>query len=121
MNLRPLHDRVIVKRLEEEKKSAGGIIIPDQAAEKPVRGEVLAVGTGKKSDDGKTIALDVKVGIRQIPRQRRESGWQGIRRDARRRHHGRFHQVKRPTFTDQPYLKDYEHGSKRSQIWRRRT
>jgi chaperonin GroES len=62
MNLRPLHDRVIVKRLEEEKKSAGGIIIPDQAAEKPVRGEVLAVGTGKKSDDGKTIALDVKVG-----------------------------------------------------------
>jgi chaperonin GroES len=62
MNLRPLHDRVIVKRLEEEKKSAGGIIIPDQAAEKPVRGEVLAVGPGKKTDDGKTIAVDVKVG-----------------------------------------------------------
>ena len=62
MNLRPLHDRVIVKRLEEEKKSAGGIIIPDQAAEKPVRGEVLAVGTGKRGDDGKTIAMDVKVG-----------------------------------------------------------
>jgi len=62
MNLRPLHDRVIVKRLEEEKKSAGGIIIPDQAAEKPVRGEVLAVGAGKKTDDGKTIAMDVKVG-----------------------------------------------------------
>lgn len=62
MKLRPLHDRVIVKRLEEEKKSAGGIIIPDQAAEKPVRGEVLAVGPGKKTDDGKTIAVDVKVG-----------------------------------------------------------
>ena len=62
MNLRPLHDRVIVKRLEEEKKSAGGIIIPDQAAEKPVRGQVLAVGPGKKSDDGKTIAMDVKAG-----------------------------------------------------------
>lgn len=62
MNLRPLHDRVIVKRLEEEKKSAGGIIIPDQAAEKPVRGEVLAVGTGKRGDDGKVIAMDVKVG-----------------------------------------------------------
>ena len=62
MNLRPLHDRVIVKRLEEEKKSAGGIIIPDQAAEKPVRGEVPAVGAGKKSDDGKLIAMDVKVG-----------------------------------------------------------
>jgi len=62
MNLRPLHDRVIVKRLEEEKKSAGGIIIPDQAAEKPVRGEVLAVGTGKRGDDGKVIPMDVKVG-----------------------------------------------------------
>jgi chaperonin GroES len=62
MKLRPLHDRVIVKRLEEEKKSAGGIIIPDNAAEKPVRGEVIAVGPGKKSDDGKTIAMDVKAG-----------------------------------------------------------
>jgi chaperonin GroES len=62
MNLRPLHDRVIVKRLEEEKKSAGGIIIPDNAAEKPVRGQVLAVGPGKKGDDGKNIALDVKKG-----------------------------------------------------------
>jgi chaperonin GroES len=60
--LRPLHDRVIVKRLEEEKKSAGGIIIPDAAAEKPVKGEVVAVGSGKKTDDGKSIALDVKVG-----------------------------------------------------------
>jgi chaperonin GroES len=62
MNLRPLHDRVIVKRLEEEKKSAGGIIIPDNAAEKPVRGQVIAVGPGKKGDDGKNIALDVKKG-----------------------------------------------------------
>lgn len=62
MNLRPLHDRVIVKRLEEEKKSAGGIIIPDNAAEKPVRGEVIAVGSGKKTDDGKTVAMDVKKG-----------------------------------------------------------
>lgn len=62
MNLRPLHDRVIVKRLEEEKKSAGGIIIPDNAAEKPVRGEVLAVGAGKKGDDGKLIPMDVKKG-----------------------------------------------------------
>ncbi|SFF49185.1 chaperonin GroES [Fontimonas thermophila] len=62
MNLRPLHDRVIVKRIEEEKKSAGGIIIPDNAAEKPVRGEVLAVGPGKKTDDGKIIPMDVKKG-----------------------------------------------------------
>ena len=62
MNLRPLHDRVIVKRLEEDKKSAGGIIIPDQAAEKPVRGTVLAVGPGKRADSGTVNPVDVKVG-----------------------------------------------------------
>jgi chaperonin GroES len=62
MKLRPLHDRVIVKRLEEEKKSAGGIIIPDNAAEKPVRGEVIAVGPGKRGDDGKLMPMDVKAG-----------------------------------------------------------
>jgi len=62
MNLRPLHDRVIVKRLEEEKKSAGGILIPDSAAEKPVKGEIIAVGPGKRTDDGKIHALDVKAG-----------------------------------------------------------
>ena len=60
--LRPLHDRVIVERLEEEKKSAGGIIIPDSASEKPVRGKIVAVGPGKKDDNGKNISLDVKVG-----------------------------------------------------------
>ncbi len=62
MNLRPLHDRVIIKRLEEERKSPGGIVIPDSAAEKPIKGEVLAVGPGKVTDDGKTQPLDVKVG-----------------------------------------------------------
>jgi chaperonin GroES len=62
MKLRPLHDRVVVKRLEEEKKSAGGIIIPDQAAEKPLKAEVLAVGPGKRTDDGKLQAPDVKKG-----------------------------------------------------------
>jgi chaperonin GroES len=62
MKLRPLHDRVIVKRLEEEKKSAGGIIIPDNAAEKPVRGKVIAVGPGKRGDDGKLQPMDVKEG-----------------------------------------------------------
>jgi len=62
MNLRPLHDRVIIKRLEEERKSPGGIVIPDSATEKPIKGEVLAVGPGKTTDDGKTQALDVKVG-----------------------------------------------------------
>ena len=66
MKIRPLHDRVIVKRIEEERKSAGGIVIPDTAAEKPDQGEVVAVGKGKKSDDGKIVALDVKVGDRVL-------------------------------------------------------
>jgi chaperonin GroES len=64
MKLRPLHDRVIVKRLEEERKTASGIVIPDTAAEKPDQGEILAVGNGKVGDDGKVRALDVKVGDR---------------------------------------------------------
>ena len=64
MKIRPLHDRVIVKRLEEERKSAGGILIPDNAAEKPDQGEVIAVGNGKVSEDGKVRPLDVKVGDR---------------------------------------------------------
>jgi chaperonin GroES len=62
MKIRPLHDRVIVKRLEAETKSAGGIVIPDTATEKPIKGEVVAVGNGKILDDGKVRALDVKVG-----------------------------------------------------------
>lgn len=62
MKLRPLHDRVIVKRLEEEKKSAGGILIPDSAAEKPLKAEVVAVGPGKITDDGKVQAPAVKAG-----------------------------------------------------------
>jgi chaperonin GroES len=64
MKIRPLHDRVVVKRLEEERKSAGGIVIPDNAAEKPDQGEVIAVGNGKILEDGKTRPLDVKVGDR---------------------------------------------------------
>ena len=66
MKIRPLHDRVIVKRIDEEKKSAGGIVIPDAAAEKPDQGEIVAVGKGKKDDDGKLIHLDVKVGDRVL-------------------------------------------------------
>ncbi len=62
MKLRPLNDRIVVKRLEEERKTAGGIVIPDTAAEKPSMGEVIAVGPGKKDDSGKTIAMSVKVG-----------------------------------------------------------
>ena len=62
MKIRPLQDRVIVKRLEEEAKTKGGIIIPDAAKEKPQQGKVIAVGKGKVADDGKLIKLDVKVG-----------------------------------------------------------
>ncbi len=62
MNIRPLQDRVIVKRLEEEEKTSSGIIIPDTAKEKPQKGEVIAVGPGKKNEDGKVQPLDVKAG-----------------------------------------------------------
>jgi chaperonin GroES len=62
MNIRPLHDRIIVKRLEEERKTASGIVIPDTAAEKPDQGEVLAIGKGKLLEDGKVRPLDVKAG-----------------------------------------------------------
>jgi len=62
MKIRPLHDRVVVKRVEEETKTAGGIVLPGSAAEKPSEGEVLAVGTGKPLDNGQVRALEVKVG-----------------------------------------------------------
>ena len=62
MNIRPLHDRVIIKRKEEERTSPGGIVIPDTATEKPIRGEVVAVGNGKILDGGDVRPLDVKVG-----------------------------------------------------------
>ncbi|MBE0577677.1 MAG: co-chaperone GroES [Desulfuromonadales bacterium] len=62
MNIRPLHDRIIVERLEEETTTASGIIIPDSAKEKPQQGNVIAVGKGKVTEDGKVLPLDVKVG-----------------------------------------------------------
>ena len=62
MNLRPMQDRIIVKRVDEETKTAGGIFIPDTAKEKPQQGEVVAVGKGKKTEDGKIIPMDVNVG-----------------------------------------------------------
>ena len=65
MNIRPLYDRIVVKRVEEtDEKTAGGLIIPDTAKEKPQQGEVVAVGQGKRTEDGKIIALDVKAGDR---------------------------------------------------------
>ena len=66
MKIRPLHDRVIVKRVEAERTTASGIVIPDSAGEKPDQGEILAVGAGKRDDAGKLIALDVKVGDRVL-------------------------------------------------------
>ena len=62
LNVRPLHDRILVRRMAEEEKTAGGIIIPDTAKEKPQRGEVVATGKGRITEDGKTLPLEVKVG-----------------------------------------------------------
>ncbi|MEQ8650845.1 MAG: co-chaperone GroES [Kiloniellales bacterium] len=66
MNFRPLHDRVVVRRLEEEEKTAGGIIIPDTAKEKPMQGEILAVGPGARNEKGEVVALDVQAGDRVL-------------------------------------------------------
>ena len=66
MNFRPLHDRVVVKRVEQEEKTKGGIIIPDTAKEKPQEGEVIAVGPGARNEDGELIPLDVKAGDRVL-------------------------------------------------------
>ena len=66
MKIRPIHDRVIVKRLEEERKTASGIVIPDTAAEKPDQGEVIAVGSGKITDEGKVLPTTVKAGDRVL-------------------------------------------------------
>jgi chaperonin GroES len=62
MKIRPLHDRVLIKRLDEESKTSGGLFIPDTAKEKPIQGKVIAVGSGKRDKDGKVVALDVKAG-----------------------------------------------------------
>jgi len=62
LNVRPLHDRILVRRMAEEEKTAGGIIIPDTAKEKPQRGEVVATGKGRVTEDGKTLPLEVKIG-----------------------------------------------------------
>ena len=90
MAFRPLHDRVLVRRIEAEEKTAGGIIIPDSAQEKPSEGEVLATGSGTRSDDGKVTPLDVKQGDRVL-----FGKWSGHRDQARRRrsahHEGKRH------------------------------
>jgi len=66
MKIRPLHDRVVVRRMEEERTTAGGIVIPDSATEKPIQGEIIAVGNGKVLDNGENRPLDVKVGDRVL-------------------------------------------------------
>ena len=66
MKFRPLHDRVVVRRLEQDEKTAGGIIIPDTAKEKPMEGEIIAAGPGARNEDGKLVPLDVKVGDRVL-------------------------------------------------------
>jgi chaperonin GroES len=66
MSFRPLHDRVLVRRVEAEEKTAGGIIIPDSAKEKPAEGEIVSVGSGTRADDGKVTPLDVKTGDRVL-------------------------------------------------------
>ena len=91
MKLRPLHDRMIVKRLEEERKTAGGIVIPDTAAEKPSMGEVVYAGPGKTDDNGKLIAMGVKAGDKVLfgkySGQEFKLEGQGPAPHARRRHH----------------------------------
>ncbi len=66
MKFRPLHDRVLLRRIEQEQKTTGGIIIPDTAKEKPIQGEIVAVGTGSRDDAGKVVPLDVKAGDRVL-------------------------------------------------------
>ena len=66
MNIRPLHDRAVIRRMEEERKSAGGIVIPDSATEKPIRGEVVAVGKGKILENGDVRPMDIRVGDRVL-------------------------------------------------------
>jgi chaperonin GroES len=66
MTIKPLHDRVVIERIEAESKTAGGIIIPDTAKEKPAEGKVIAIGAGARDEDGKRIAMDVKVGDRVL-------------------------------------------------------
>lgn len=66
MTIKPLHDRVVIERVEAESKTAGGIIIPDTAKEKPAEGKIVAIGAGAKDEDGKRIAMDVKIGDRVL-------------------------------------------------------
>ena len=95
MSFRPLHDRVVVRRVNQEEKSRGGIIIPDTAQEKPMEGEIIAVGPGARGDDGTLQPLDVKAGgpgaVRQMVRHRGQTRRRGTADHERIRHHGHHH------------------------------
>ena len=93
LKFRPLHDRVVVKRIDAEEKSAGGIIIPDTAKEKPSQGEIVAVGPGGRDESGKLTPMGVKVrrprAVRQVVGHRSEARWRGSPDHEGIRHHGR--------------------------------
>jgi co-chaperonin GroES (HSP10) len=95
MKFRPLHDRVVVKRIDAEDKTAGGIIIPDSAKEKPSQGEILSVGPGGRDEAGKLIPIDLKGALRQMVRQRGQAGRPGTADHEGKRHHGRSHRSAR--------------------------
>jgi co-chaperonin GroES (HSP10) len=99
MKFRPLHDRVVVKRIDAEDKTAGGIIIPDSAKEKPSQGEITAVGPGGRDEAGKLIPIDLKVGDRVLfgkwSGKRGQARWPGTADHEGERHHGRSHRSAR--------------------------
>ena len=89
MHVKPLHDRILVQRIEEGEQKVGAIIVPDSAKEKPQRGTVIAVGNGKYNDDGERVALDVKAGdtilFGRVLRPGDQAGWRGVPDHERRR------------------------------------
>ena len=101
MKLRPLQDRVLIRRVEPEAKTAGGIIIPDTAQEKPMEGEVVAVGPGARDEDGTLHPLDVKSrrprAVRQVVGHRDQARWRGADDHEGIRHHGRHRSRRRRT------------------------
>ena len=130
MKIRPLHDRVVVKRMEEERTSAGGIVIPDSATQKPSEGEVIAVGKGKVNESGDVLAMDVKVGDKilfgkysgteiKIEGQdvliMREEDILGVIAAQSRPHKQVIHHIK--TRLLRTGLEEFRHGSKRRTIW----
>ena len=127
MKLRPLHDRVVIRRTEEERKSPGGIVIPDTATEKPIRGEVVAVGKGKILENGEIRPLDLKKGDKVL--FGKYSGTEvkvdgeDLRGHARRRHHGGHRKVTRRRILNVvrivPFSRRKSHGdSERSSFFR---